>query len=206
MQNVSFWHCLPVYKAVRARVLHPAPRHSTKEFLPAYNWLKDRIGYFPIFLAAGNEVEAPYTTGYHNQWRVALSTRFCSKTGRILTLRRRKPGQFPNMALFRFDEIPEACTYMDSAQWSIGLLYDLLKGENPPESDIRKAFKASWNKNRWMRLAQKDGYAVELVVPQLDLSKASSVWVRNKATKERLEKLGYKNVQVRRIPLEPQSC
>ncbi len=200
--TVSFWHCMPVSKVKRSTLLVPGPRHSSKEYLPAYKWLEERVGYFPMFLAAGNEDEAPYTTGYHNQWRVSLSQKKCPKSGRLVTLKRRKAGRFPNLVMFRFDEAPSNCTFMDSSWWAISVMNGLTQGILPAEPDVKRVFKRSWSRNRWLNKAAADGCSVELVVPQLDLSKTSSVWVRNQATADRLTQLGYTNVQVRRIAVD----
>lgn len=78
----------------------------------------------------------------------------------------------------------------------------LTQGILPDESDVDNVFKRSWSRHLWLHKAAKDGCSVELVVPQLDLSKASSVWVRNQATADRLRQLGYTNVQVRRIAVD----
>ncbi len=201
MSKISYWHCMPV-NLISGPVLVPEPTFSDTDYLPGYKWLEKRIGYFPLFMAAGNEDSAPYNAGYNNQWRVVLSSRYCKEKNRVISLERRAKGDAPNFAMFRFDERPKVCCFLDSAWWSIGVLTPHLNNEEPQEREVRSVLKPSWSHARWVREIKKDKIGIEMVVPQLDLRDAVEVWVRNKRAKQHLEKLGFKNVQVRRIPVE----
>lgn len=201
MSKISYWHCMPV-NLISGPVLVPEPKFSDSDYLPGYKWLEKRIGYFPLFMAAGNEDSAPYNAGYNNQWRVVLSSRYCKKKKRVIAISRRAKGDVLNFAMFRFDKLPEVCCFLDSSWWSVGVLTPHLNNEVPRESEVRCVLKRSWSHARWLREIKNDKISAELVVPKLDLRDAVEVWVRNKKAKAHLEKLGFKNVQVRRIPVE----
>ena len=66
----------------------------------------------------------------------------------------------------------------------------------------RLIFKPSWKKSKWLLYAKKKPHSVQLVVPNLDLRKAKRVWVRNKKTKNFLESVGFRNVDMKRIKIE----
>lgn len=190
MSKISYWHCMSVH-LLQNPVLVPDPKYSDKDYLPGYKWLEKQIGFFPLFMAAGTEDSAPYNAGYNNQWRVKLSS-----------TEYRAKGDIQNFVMFRFDETPETCCFLDSGWWSVGILTPHLNNEEPRQSEVRSVLKRSWSRARWLREIAKDKIGIELVVPQLDLRKANEVWVRNKHTRAQVEKLGFKNVQVRRIPVE----
>jgi hypothetical protein len=75
-----------------------------------------------------------------------------------------------------------------------------MNDQKPWRSEYRGVFKRSWSRTDWLRKAHKEACAVQVLVPKLDLRKACEVWVRNHATRGKLESMGFTNVIVKRLP------
>ena len=54
---------------------------------------------------------------------------------------------------------------------------------------------------RGIREIKKGTVESQIVVPSLNLALADQTWVRNKDTRRLLESQGFRNVEVKRIPL-----
>jgi len=183
--------------ATKYGVIRPDPKYSDPDFLPAYRWLEERVGFFPLFVAVGNSNSARWNTGYQNQWRV--------KVGYDLDSQRpiyRKKGEFPNEALFSFADL--SGIFYDSGWWCI-VLNDCLNSNHVDKQTQRCLFKASRSKSKWLNQAKKNPGSVELIVPFLDLSRATTIWVRNQKTKKVVETLGFCDVQVKRIHIKSEN-
>ncbi|MBS1994182.1 MAG: hypothetical protein JSS86_02350 [Cyanobacteria bacterium SZAS LIN-2] len=192
------YHVVPLEQVVHGKIVAD-PQLSDPEFLPAYRWLEREVGFFPLFLAIGN-ADAIYVTGYQNQWRTFIGGEFDQdkKYRKIY----RKAGEYPNFVLFAFplEKVPQRNLH-DYQWWNIVLTEALCEREVGPGLR-RLLFKKSWNQAKWLRQAHKDGHMVQMVAPELDLTAAEYIWVRNKRTQEALLSRGFKNVQVKRLPLE----
>lgn len=158
----------------------------------AYLWLEKEVGFYPLFLSVGRTLDDVRMSGYQNQWRRLLVHGKNYKEYR-------KKGEIENRVLFSFEDVPNG-VFMDYMDWHIPLNSQYC---NYRISDYysRLIFKPSWNKNKWLRKAEKEPYSVQMVVPELDLREAKRIWVRNKASKEKLENLGFQGVEVKRLTL-----
>jgi hypothetical protein len=194
-EQLFFYHKLPL-EQVERKLLIPNPAFSDSEFLPAYRWLEQEIGFFPLFLAVGRE-EAAYVTGYQNQWLVNLGGRQVDGVYQPII---RKAGDFPNYVLFAFPIKTLEGVYTDYLWWNI-VLSDVLSQVQVSSQLRRLLFKKSWPTHKWLRLANQDGHQVQFLAAQLDLAQASFVWVRNEKTAKTLRNMGFHDVRVKRLSL-----
>lgn len=173
-----------------------------KWFLGAYKWLEKEVGFFPLFLAVGEDhYKTIAMTGYQDNWRRLLSYTLTDR-GRRIGVDYRKKGEFPNKVLFSFDELDGI--FMDFDYWHIVL-------NASPDYKIKKKhkrwiFKPFWSKEKWLEKSRRKEWVkwdVQMVVPSLYLPGAKRIWVRNKKTKKYLEETGFENVEVRRLKVEP---
>lgn len=197
---------------VKRGLLIPDPSYSDEEYLPAYRWLEQETGFFPLFLAIGTVEEAVYVTGYSNQWRVYIGGE--PSEGGSWRKIYRKAGEFPNYVLFALPLSALAGSSAETAkgsftgvftdyQWWNIVLTDCMNGTEVGQKLKRTLFKKSWARSKWLSTAAKDGHLVQVVAPQIDLDQAAFVWARNQETAEALRKMGFANVQVKRLPVEP---
>jgi hypothetical protein len=187
-----YHHCMPA-AAAHPTTIRPDPSRSDSFFLPAYEWVRQVTGFYPLFLAVGNSIRM---TGYQDNWKVRAGGDFVE--GKYQKNYRKKGG-FPNLAVFSFDQIDGV--FMDYDYWHIALnAYP--NGRTVTEAEKKMIFKPSWTTSRWIRAALKGTHQVQLVVPELPLDKAMGVFVRNDATRKMAEERGFKNVQVKRIDVD----
>jgi hypothetical protein len=145
----------------------------------AYSWLEKEVGYYPLFLAVGEEQDAIYMTGYQHQWRKNTEV---------------------NYALFSYKDMPPDGNFTDAMIWGNVIL------NSYPDYDIplylkRHLFKYSWSTTKWIKEARKDPMSAELVVPRLNLASANLISVRNNNTRKELQKRGFTQpIEIRRIP------
>lgn len=151
-----------------------------------YLWLEKQVGFYPLFLSVGETEEDIRMTGYQNQW-----------LKKIGSYEYRKKGEYPNYVLFSFDQLNSG-VFMDYEGWHLCLNSSAINYQIRDWAK-RHIFKYSWNKGDWLRYARKNPHSVQYVVPELDLSKANKVYVRNQATKKYLPKLGFKNINILRL-------
>jgi hypothetical protein len=161
-------------------------------------WLKKQVGFYPLFLAYGTSLEDLMMTGFQNNWRRKIGEHYDKSTRRFVSTLR-KAGEYPNSVLFSFTAVPDV-VFMDYQNWFLVLNsshcdYDMSK------QDIRMIFRRSWPPSRWKRLSAEHPCNVMAVVPKLDLRKADRIWVRNYATKRKMERMGFRNVEVCRLTL-----
>jgi hypothetical protein len=191
-----FYHVID-FTAVSRSVLRPQVEFSDSEWIPAYQWLENEIGFYPLFLAVGDG-NAAYVTGYQNQWRVHLGGTMSD--GKYVS-KKRKAGEFPNFVLFAFRQSELQGCFTDYQWWNI-VLTDLLCERPIGQALYRYLFKKSWSRSKWLRTANGDGSAVQLLVPELDLSKAAFAWARNEKSAAVLRDMGFDNVSVKRLKVE----
>ena len=112
--DLLYHHCIPV-SAVNQRIITPEHSPAYPDFLPAYKWVEEVTGFYPLFLAVGTP-EIIWMTGYQDNWRIW--TGGDSEDG-IYRKTYRKKGEFPNLAVFSFEN-PDGI-YMDYDSWHIAL-------------------------------------------------------------------------------------
>lgn len=178
------------YGTVRAE-----PAYSSPDFMVAYEWLEEQIGFFPHFVSVGNTESALYRTGYHNNWRVWIGGDFVN--GKYQKEYKKK-GEFPNDVLLSFDHLEGV--FMDYNSWHIAI-NARSNGRGVSTREMKMILKPSWTDRRWLRAAMNT-HLVDLLMPEIPLDKAAGVWVRNSETQKLMERKGFRNVEVARIPVE----
>lgn len=159
----------------------------------AYRWLEKEVGFAPLFLAVGKIEEDIRMTGYQNQWRKLLVRGLNNREYR-------HKGDTENQVLFSFNDLPGG-RFMDYASWHI-VLNSGHKNYKINSWARKLIFRETWDKEKWISHAAKNPGSVQYVVPELDLRKADSIWVRNKETQKNLEKRGFQNVAVKRLAVD----
>ena len=158
-----------------------------------FEWLAERVGFWPIFLSVGASDDDRLMTGYSNQWL------------------RRPPATIANAVLFSYASEPDAAAYSDYGWWhcvlnGLGPLEahrELERVHAPSPYEERMILKRSWSRSRWLGKAASDPHSVQAVVPRLDLRAADEVWCRNQTTRRELLRRGFsaERVHVRRLPV-----
>jgi len=171
------------------------PAYSSPDFMPAYEWLAEQIGFFPHFVSVGNSESALYQTGYQDNWRVWTGGDIIQGENRK---NYRKKGEFPNLVLLSFDHLEGM--FMDYMSWHIAI-NACTNGKSVSTREMKMILKPSWTDRHWLRAAMKT-HSVELLIPEIPLDKAAGVRVRNLSTRKLMETKGFKNVEVARIPVE----
>lgn len=155
-------------------------------FDKAFDWLNTQVGFFPLFMAVGENEEAVRSTGWQHQW-----------LKKVYPGDKLRYGEKRNEILFSFQEI-ENPVFLDCNYWPV-IPTNFANGFYDVSERWRKMIlKPSWTKSDWIRMSRRR-IGVEAVVPELDLTKADLISVRNKTTKQLLEDQGFKNVEVSRI-------
>lgn len=180
---------------VRFGTIRADPSWSDSWLLPAYEWLAEQIGFFPHFVSVGNNESALYRTGYQDNWRVFVGSDTIDGSWQKVY---RKQGGFPNLVLFSFKD-PEG-VFMDYDSWHIAI-NATINGRQVSTRDRKMIFKPSWMRSRWLHAA-KNSLAVDLLTPDLPLENAAGVLVRNRATQNLMEEMGFRNVEVARFPVD----
>ena len=176
------------------------PSFSYPGFMPAYEWLDDELGFFPLFCAVGVSDAVIMMTGYADNWRVLTGGEFVF--GKYQKIYRRE-GEFPNLALFSFEHVEGV--FMDFMSWHIAL-NACMNGRTVSNAEKKMIFKPSWTKSRWIRASLHETHRVQLVTQELPLDTALKVRVRNSTTRHLLEGMGFRNVTTLRTPVDPLSC
>ena len=177
-------HC--IYGVVRQK------RRGSKYFDKAYDWLEHEVGFYPLFLTVGETIDDITMTGYQNQWRRLLAE---GKNYR----KYRQTGEIENQVLFSFSDIPSGA-FRDYMNWHM-VLNSEYNNYQIADRARKMVFRPSWGKSDWLRYARRNPHSVQLVVPELDLRKTTRIWVRNIQTQLNLESVGFRNIEVRRVPV-----
>jgi len=159
---------------------------------PAYDWLAERIGFYPLFLAVGDVEKVSRITGYDDQFR-----------------RKHRPRRLRNKVLFSFADLPEPVRFQDYDAWHFTIGGAMELGTHHREVVVppyweRLILKRSYRRSDWLRLARRHPGSVQATVPQLDLRRADRIWCRNKDTARRLARMGFdpERIEVRRVRVE----
>jgi hypothetical protein len=169
---------------------------------PAYDWLAERLGFYPLFLAVGSTDDDRRMTGYQDQWRQLLGY---GPEGRVY----RRRGQISSRCLFSWSRMPTDLVFLDFGYWHVilnAVSSDLERAEArvllQPWFDERSLFRRSWATSDWLRRARRDG-GVQAVAQELDLRTSDEVWCRNREARNRLLLQGFaaERVRVRRLAL-----
>lgn len=191
-----YHYCMPASGVVRGSIV-PDRTRSFPDFLPAYEWVEERLGFFPLFLAVGRLEEIAWMTGYQDNWRVVTG---CEPGERGYRKICRKKDEFPNLALLSFESVEGV--FMDYDYWHIALTA-CMNGSCVSRQAESWIFKPSWTKSRWLRAVRAGTHRVQLVTPELSLTKSREIRVRNAATRRIIEGRGFEQVKVFRIPVNP---
>ncbi len=193
-----YHHCRSLESVVFGEV-KSNPRYFDSYLKNAYLWLKDEVGFNPLFLSVGTTDEDIHMTGYQNQWARIIGTKIVERRKNGTYIQKNilsKKGEFSNDVLFSFEDVDGV--FMDYMNWhrvfNIGY-----KNQYITNYEKRLIFKPSWLKSRWLRKAREESHSVQLVTASLTLSDAQRILVRNKVTKKFLENMGFRNVEVKRI-------
>jgi hypothetical protein len=191
-EELLFHHCISL-DAVRFGTIRPERKFSDPEFLPAYEWVEEIIGFFPIFYAVGQINAALPMTGYADNWRYLTGGEMVNG---IYQKTYNRKGNFPNLALFSFDTINGI--FMDFQSWHIAL-NACMNGGNVTPAEQRMIFKPSWSRSRWIRAALNGTHLVQLIAPELPLPLAKRGYVRNTKTKRIVERMGFPDITIKRV-------
>lgn len=173
--EVYLFHSIP-FCQIKPGVLIPDPRYSSESLRPAYRWLESEIGFYPLFLAVGNE-EAVYATGY-----------------RDLIDRRR------DLVLFGMPLDAVQGVTIHAGLWN-RVIGDICSGYEPSQRHARLCFRRWWSRARWLAAAQ-NGNLVQMVAPQIDLAHATLVWAQDEQTTENLQLMGFHQAETHSYPCE----
>jgi hypothetical protein len=166
---------------------------------PAYDWLGQQVGFYPLFLAVGSTDDDRRMTGYQDQWRRLLGHGTEDKVYR-------RRGEAPSRCLFSWAHMPQDIVFLDYGYWHVVLNSvvpnprqyecDQPRVELPRWFDERSLFRRSWRASDWLRRARLSG-GIQAIAPSLDLSTADEVWCRNLEARERLVSLGFAEARIR---------
>jgi len=188
---------MPATDVVRGSIV-PDRTRSFPDFLAAYEWVEEQLGFFPLFLAVGRLEDIAWMTGYQDNWRVVTGGETVEGVYRKTC---RKKDEFPNLALLSFETVDGV--FMDYDYWHIAL-NACMNGSRISRQEESWIFKRSWTKSRWLRAVRAGTHSVQLVAPELPLNEAREIRVRNMATRRLIEGRGFEDVRVFRIPVD--SC
>lgn len=180
MSQLLYHHCRPL-EAVVYDIVKPDKKFADEYFVKSYEWVEEKVGFYPLFLGVGNgRWVTYYVTGYDANWRKKLVDQPPSR----------------NHVLFSFENLEGI--FMDFSYWHIAM-NATMNSEKVRAVEEARLFKRSWTKAKWLKKALKEDGEVQLVTPTLDLRLAEKVYCRNKATQKQLRELGFENVVVKRV-------
>lgn len=165
--------------------------HNALDYQPAYQWLEDRVGFWPIWLSVGrvNSNSTLNMTSYLAQFSEVYPT--------------------PPRILFSWEDMNPV--FLAYTNWHIVLncicypkadelhkrrtLYEVPRGYE------KRILRSSWPKKKWIKEALNN-LDVQAVVPSLDLGSADSIRCPDVEAKEDLIQRGFdeKKILVRRYP------
>lgn len=197
-KRVRCFHSMPLSQVSYDRFVAD-PKYSDGDFMPAYRWAENRLGFFPLFLAVGTD-ESIAMTGYSNQWRRLLGNEH-DADGKLCKVYRKR-GEYPSNVLFVLDaeDIADA-VFTDYMAWHL-VLNETMNGGTVSERYASMVLKRSWSRSRWLLHSWRHAHSVQALVPALDLRQAKAVWVRNQKAQRKLVAMGFANVQVKRLPVQ----
>lgn len=185
LSDVRYFHCRPLeYSPYDVVYQHPETDPDMRDFELAYQWLEKQIGYYGIFMAAG-EQSLPITC-YDWQFRRAVPSE-----------------RHRNDIMVGYKELPEV-RFSDYDNWHLVLNAVIGAYTRPEEmrmgevSDYvrRLVLKPSWRQSDWFRAVRQGRVYAQAHVPALDLRQADVIWCRNTPAKKELIRRGFDEEQV----------
>lgn len=180
------------------------PWCEQNHFETAYEWLAQRCGFWPLFLAVGNQEDDLRLTGYDWQFRRKLPEE-------THPLQRRLQDEQRNLVLFSWRLPPHRqVVYSDHDNWHMvlnsvrnkrgGGVHDLEVASDEPWTMKprweRSVLRPSWPASRWLAQARRRPGSVQAVVPELDLASADLITCRNQRTFEQLVAMGFERTRI----------
>lgn len=153
----------------------------------AYRYIEQKAGFHPLFMAVGDSPDVFRTTGF--------SSMFQAYEGEPTFIDREQDS-----VMFSFARKPNQGFYQSVDWWTCILNYvSHTDGEQHiPRGAERSTWKSSWSEKQWMDYAARDGKGdVQLVVPNLDLRLADSIWCTKEEDYEKLVEMGFSKRKIR---------
>jgi len=159
-------------------------------------WLRDQVGFYPLFLGVGDSLDAVQMTNYPGQWRDVIGGE--SFDGKWKNTRRRK-GKFPNYVLLSYEDLP-GVVFLDYDDWFL-ILNSSHNDYKITDRERRMVLKPSWRRSDWLRKVRRQPGSVMAVIPRLRPRDALQACVRNEASARLLRDSGFANVARWRVRL-----
>lgn len=182
-----FMHCIDLEHA-RPHVVNGVPEWSDPDFIGAYRWLRDRVGFWPVWLAWARPPDVAMT-GYDAQFR-----------------RRSADEELADRVLFMWHLPPHPrLVFSHHGYWHIVLNSFHGERQHSPVTSgpERWVLAPARTRERRRQLACRRHSSVQAVVPDLDLAAADRIWCRNLMARRTLIERGFppQRVEVRRVPV-----
>jgi hypothetical protein len=198
--GLTAYHCIPLEQVVFDLIVADPKYTNDDTDCSSYTWLAGQVGFYPIFVALGNK-DIIGMTRYHCQfskpgpkWEYRIGE---NKPVRIVA---EKPRLSFNYVLFEFplSALSDRVVFTDYSYWCT-INGDFADTERNPVS-VKRTFKRSWSRRRWLEYASAPGWNwnVQPIVPVLDLRLCKRVWVRNERTRNKVERMGFQNIGIKR--------
>jgi hypothetical protein len=163
------------------------PSFSDDVWHDEFRWLEKQIGFYPLFMAFGNNYaientfyKGPESRGVH--WR-----------------------KHTVLSIFELDALADV-VFTDYDVWTHSCSEDMPRFSAATARLTKRQrkwvdalFKPSWTREQWLQKASEDCTSVQLLVPSLDFRRASEIWTRGSRLQARLHASGLPNVRVRKV-------
>lgn len=165
--------------------------HIAVELEAAYRWMEEKVGFWPLFFAVGDE-EVIGLTGWE-ETPPAMRTDVTGATdpmtandARILFAWYTAP---PGLIYTRYDAW---CSVLNAIQIGVDRPHKCFIGQIP-EEEVRAIFEPSLTESEWIACAVDPScpFSVQGIVPEIDLGTADEVWCSDAASRNRLVQLGF---------------
>jgi hypothetical protein len=195
--GLTAYHCIPLDQVVADTIVADAKYTEDDTDRSSYTWLAGQVGFYPIFLALGNK-NIIWMTRYNCQFG-RPGPKWVYRVGEDKPVRvvAEKPRHTFNYVLFEFplSALAERLVFTDYSYWCT-INGDFASAKRNPVW-VKRTFKRSWSRRRWLEYATS-GENVQLIVPDLDLRLCQRVWVRNERTRNKLARMGFENIGIKR--------
>lgn len=172
-----FNHCMRqkhvAYSEITPYTLCKTHRQGAR-LRPAYLWLEARLGFFPLFLSAGETDRDLAITGYPNVFH-----------------------DNELRALFSFSDIPKP-KFMDYSLWEHAM-WQIVDEQAISDNLYDHLFRKERTRDEWLEIARASPGTVQVVTSILDLRKATRVLVQTEGSVDEMERLGFRNVEGRMV-------
>jgi hypothetical protein len=181
---------------------------------PAYTWVEEEVGYYPVFLAVGAGMGSQRQTGYARQWKRELAEAKDEFSDRVLFTWSSRPHEATRHMLWEpWDDIVQAMIAAydsphDTARGWRAAPGLVLQARREFEEHVlspreRERMWACERTDRgWLRVARRPG-TVQAVAPELDLRTADLVRCRSQRSRRELIEKGFdeRSLLVERWPV-----